>query len=80
LIQPATSPIGTVALNFADKMLPAVSGSLYCRVVFQELLQVHGTHIHSSKFRGVPSGAVMSESDSVEGLAMEYRYNCQIIP
>ena len=38
LIQPAASPIGTVALNFADKMLPAGSGSLYCQVVFQELL------------------------------------------
>jgi hypothetical protein len=40
-IQPAASPIGTVALNFADKMLPAGSGSVLCQVVFQELLYAY---------------------------------------
>jgi hypothetical protein len=58
LIQPAVSPIGTVALNFADKILPAASSSLYCQVVFQELLQVYGTRFHRSMFCSVPSGPV----------------------
>ena len=33
-----------------------------------------------TSFAASPQGAVICESDSVEGLAMEYRYNCQIIP
>jgi len=41
LIQPAASPIGNVALNYADKMLAAVSSSLYCQVVFQERLHAY---------------------------------------
>jgi hypothetical protein len=51
LIQPATANIGTVALNFVNKMLPVGSSSWYCQVVFQERLQVHGTCIHRRKFR-----------------------------
>ena len=71
-IQLAAAPIGTAALNFADKMLPAGSSSLYCQVDFQELLQVHGTRIQRNTFRSVPSGAVMCECGSLEGLAMDY--------
>jgi hypothetical protein len=56
LIQPAASPIGTVALNFADKMLPAGSGSCIAKLFSKNFCKFMALVFIEASFSVFPQG------------------------